>query len=125
MASAKTFWNLGHKITKHNENGSICVGYRKFRAFFGTTPVICAIAWDMLLASRPPKSRHEHLLWALLLLKRYSIESLNAALVGVNEKTFRKWSLIFIHLLSDLPVVIEAHSTKIFSAQVVLNFLLL
>ena len=103
----------------------MCVGYRKFRAFFDTSPVICAIAWDMLLVSRPPKSRHEHLLWALLLLKRYSIESLNAALVRVNEKTFRKWSLIFIRLLSDLPVVIEAHSTHFFSAQVVLNFLLL
>jgi hypothetical protein len=105
MASVATFWNLGHKITKHKRDGSISVGYRKFRAFFGTSPIVCVVVWDMLLVHRPHKSKPEHLLWALLLLKRYNIESFNAALVGVTEKTFRKWSHTFIYLLSNLPVV--------------------
>lgn len=50
-------------------------------------------------------STPKHLLWALLLLKRYSIESVNAALARVSEKTFRKWSHTFIWLLSNIPMV--------------------
>jgi len=105
MASSEMFWNFGHKITGHNVRGSIYTGYRKFRAFFGTTPQICANVWDRLLTRRPEKSTPDHLLWALLLLKQYHIESVNAALVGVSEKSFRKWSLKFVRLLADLPVV--------------------
>ena len=110
MASVNTFWSLGSKITKHDMEGSISLGYRKFRAFFGTSPLVCVVAWDLLLVHRPKKSTPEHLLWALLLLKRYSIESVNAALVGVSEKTFRKWAHTFIFLLSNLPVVIKINS---------------
>jgi hypothetical protein len=47
---------------------------------------VCVVVWDLLLLQRPRKSTPEHLLWALLLLKRYTIESVNAALVGVGEK---------------------------------------
>ena len=66
MASVDTFWELCHKITKHTMDGSISLGYRKFRAFFGTSPIVCVVVWDMLLVHRPPKSTPEHLLWALL-----------------------------------------------------------
>ncbi len=107
MASIETFWRLGHKITGHDEEGSICLGYRKFKAFFGTTPMACFIVWELLLTTRPKKSKPEHLLWALLLLKRYNIEAVNAALIKVSEKSFRKWSLIFIDLLASMPVVRE------------------
>ncbi len=105
MASVDTFWIVGHKITKHDVEGSLSLGYRKFRVFFGTSPLVCVVVWD-LLVHRPRKSTPQHLLWALLLLKRYTIESVNAVLVGVNEKTFRKWAHTFILLLSNLPVVI-------------------
>lgn len=105
MASVDTFWNLGHKITRHDTNGSIGLGYRKFRAFFGTSPLVCAVVWDKLRTQRPIKSNEEHLLWALMFLKRYNIESVNATLIGVSEKTFRKWSHIFIRLLANMPVV--------------------
>jgi hypothetical protein len=114
MALVETFWNLGHKITNKTD-GSISVGYRKCRAFFGTSPIVCVVVWDMLLLHRPQKSMTEHLLWALLLLKRYNIESFNAALVGVTEKTFRKWSHTFIYLLSNLPVVTKIPSVYLFS----------
>ena len=106
MASVEVFWHLGHQISKHKIDGSISVGYRKFRAFFGTSPIVCVVVWEMLMVHQPPKSKPEHLLWALLLLKQYAIESFNAALVGVTEKTFRKWAHTFIQLLSNLPVVI-------------------
>jgi hypothetical protein len=106
MASVDSFFTLGHKITRHDMDGSISLGYRKFRAFFGTSSLVCVAVWDFLLVQRPRKSTPEHLLWALLLLRRYTIESVNAALVGVSEKTFRKWAHTFIHLLSNLPVII-------------------
>ena len=105
MALIETFWESGHTITGHNTGGSLTVGYRKFRAFFGTSPLVCIIVWDLLCHVRPRNSKPEHLLWAMMLLKRYSIESVNAALTKVSEKTFRKWSLIFIELLGNMTVV--------------------
>lgn len=81
------------------------MGYRLFRSFFGTSPQVCAIVWDMLSTQRPPNSTPNHLLWGLLLLKQYNIESVNAVLVGASEKTFRKWSLIYVRLIANLPVV--------------------
>jgi hypothetical protein len=53
-------------------------------------------------------NKPNHLLWALMLLKRYCIESFNAALVKVtekNQKTFCKWSILFVDLLAEMPVV--------------------
>jgi len=105
MASIEIFWNIGHKITGHNIEGSRAIGFRKFTAFFGTSPMICAIVWHLLRETRPDGSTPEHLLWALLLLKRYTIENVNAILVKTSEKTFRKWSHIFINLLASIPLV--------------------
>ena len=107
MASVETFWKAGHKITGHDIDGSLSTGYRKFRAFFGTSPLVCAVAWDIISMARPRKSTPQH----LLLLKRYDIESINATLVGVSDKTFRKWSHIFINLLADMLVVSEIYSS--------------
>ena len=107
MRKIETFWRIGHNITGHRLHGSLSVGHRKFRAFFGTTPLVCFVAWDLLRDVRPGNSKPDHLLWALLLLKGYSIETTDAVLVGVSEKTFRKWSLIFIELLANMPVVIN------------------
>lgn len=105
MVTVEIFWKLGHKITRHDLDGSISVGYRKFRAFFGTSPIVCVVTWDLMFNHHPRNSKPEHLLWALMLLKRYHVENVNAILAGANEKTFRKWSFIFIRLLSKLPMV--------------------
>jgi len=107
MASTDTFWRLGHKITGHNLNDSLTTGYRKFRAFFGVTPSVCAAAYENIAENRPKESRPEHLLWILLHLKNYATEHLNAAMVQVSEKTFRKWCHIFIKLLARMPVVFK------------------
>jgi len=40
-----------------------------------------------------------------MVLKRYNIESVSAALVGVTEKTFRKSRLLYIRLIVNLSVV--------------------
>ncbi|KAK4037477.1 hypothetical protein OUZ56_029510 [Daphnia magna] len=105
MTLSEIFWNLGHKITCHNLRGSISMGYRLFRSFFGTSPQVYAIVWDILSTQRPPNSTPNHLLWGFLLLKQYNIESVNAVLVGASEKTFRKWSSIYVRLIANLPVL--------------------
>lgn len=60
--------------------------------------------------ARPRTSRPEHLIWALLL---FSVENINASLIGISEKTSvnqcEKWSHIFINLLEDIPVVCEIY----------------
>lgn len=96
MASVDKFWRIYHNITKHNLNGSVRPGYRKFRAYFGTSPLACVVAWDLLFDDRPPKSTSEPLLWALMLLKRYHIESVNATLASVSEKNFQK-AVSYLH----------------------------
>jgi hypothetical protein len=80
MASAETFWRLGHNITKKDVDGSIALGYRKFRSFFLGLPQVFA-AFDNLSHVRPIKSHPEHLLLALLHLKHYATEHIRYALV--------------------------------------------
>ena len=70
MASIETFWILGHKATGHELEGSLSVGYRKFRLCFWNHPVGMCFTWDMLSPVTPKKYAPQHLLWALLLLKQ-------------------------------------------------------
>jgi hypothetical protein len=66
---------------------------------------VCAAAYDNLSHARPIKSRPEHIYLTLLHLKHYATEHISSALVGVSEKTFRKWCHIFNRLLAKMPVV--------------------
>lgn len=98
------FWIQGLEYTNHSSCGSRIVGLRKFRSFFGCSPEVCEKLWNNL-RDKPGDSSPKHLLWALLFLKCYNIGSVNASLVNVDEKTFRKWSWCFIELLSQLDLV--------------------
>ncbi len=80
MALIETFWTAGHKISGHDCNQSLSTGYRIFRAYFGTSPLVCAVVWDLLSRVRPRNSKPENLLWALMVLKRYNVRSINASL---------------------------------------------
>ena len=44
-------------------------------------------------------------MWALLFLKLYEIEPVNASLVRCDEKTFRKWSWLFVEAIGDLDYI--------------------
>ncbi len=99
MATPETFWWLGGKITWHPEEGSLSTGYRKYKSYFGTTPVVCVAAWDNFDSVRPPKSEPKHLLWALLHLKLYCTEHVDTTLVGVTEKNFENGAtFLFVFL---------------------------
>ena len=84
---------------------SKAVGDRRFRGLFGTTPAVCSRLWFLVLPNAPEKSRPADLLWALLFLKVYACEYVNAIVAGVDEKTFRKWSWCFVKLLSEVKQV--------------------
>ena len=70
---------------------------------FGTSPYICFTLWKRIAV--PEGSSPKHLLWALMLLKTYAVQELLASLCGVDEKTFRKWSWVFVNAISVLEVV--------------------
>lgn len=103
MLTSNNFWVLGEKYIKYKHYS--VTGLRRFKSYFGVSPEVCSISWNMLENEIPYGGEPKHLLWALMLLKQYNTENCNAANVGVDEKTFRKWSWIFIRMLANLPVV--------------------
>lgn len=86
-------------------NGSMIGKLRRFRSFFGVSPEICSRLWGMLdpCATMENGAVPEHLLWALMFMKIYATNSVLCALVGgVDEKTYRKWTWIFVNAISYL-----------------------
>lgn len=100
----KLFWNEGLSYANHSTENSNLTGYRKFRTFYGVSPEICALLWNQI-GNKPSGSEPKHLLWCMLFLKTYNKEHINAAIVNVDEKTFRLWTWRFVELLAQLNVV--------------------
>ena len=84
---------------------------RRFRGLFGVTPHICSLVWTLLRDKAPCRASPKFLLWALLFLKVYATEHVNAGISGVNEKPFRKWQWIFVRLISELDIASVPIST--------------
>lgn len=108
MVSEDEFYRLGCEWTQHNYNGgSLLVGERRFTGMFGTTALVCSIAWELVeeAAAHPVGAKFQHMLCALYFLKCYNTEHVNHAVSGFDEKTFRKWSWTYVELLASLRVV--------------------
>ena len=100
------FETEGLKIMKRRKK-SFHTFFRQFRSHFGTTPTVCLIIWERLDPYENIRPIHKgvklkHLLWALLFMKIYGTEHFHSSLTGVDEKTFRKWSWIFVDAIADL-----------------------
>lgn len=76
----------------------------RFRATFGTTPNVCARVWQLLdpMETMPTGVSPKHLLMALMFLKLYCSETVHGLFAGVNRKTFRKWSWLFVEAIASL-----------------------
>lgn len=98
------FWEQGMLYANHSIRNSKLTGYRKFRAFFGVSPYTCEILW-ISIQNKRQNTEIKHLLWCLFFLKRYNTENVNAAIIGVDEKTFRLWTWYFIEKIAELDVV--------------------
>lgn len=105
--SKYTFLAIGSRYTKTKSKESETTRQRRFKSFFGVTPHVCFLVWQRIKNEAPPGSEPKHLLWCLNFLKEYSDEHTRKAVLGAVEKTIRKWSWIFVKLISDLNVVCQ------------------
>lgn len=78
---------------------------RRFRSFFGVSPLVCAAIWHKLGRRSPRSAKPEYLLWALKFLKIYATEHVHCSVAGCDDNFFRKWSWNFVLLMADLQVV--------------------
>jgi hypothetical protein len=103
-----SFHTLGLLLIGRSGGGSNYTQSRRFRSFFGTSGLVCEKAWTLLEASGSldeyPGLTWDHFLWSLSFLKSYKTEAEQAALFGVDEKTYRKWVWLCIELISLLDV---------------------
>ena len=86
---AQFFLKLGLEVVHRDPDGSCKTAYRRFAAFYSVRPETCAVLWQLWPKPQPNGFLPKHVLWGILFLARYETEECNAALVGVDEKTFR------------------------------------
>ena len=112
MISPETFVRIASTYYPVVRNEEV----RNFASLFGVSPALCSKLWTMLdpLHNLPEGSRPCYLLWALILLKVYATEAIHCSIVGgVDRKTFRKWSWIFVEAISYF----ESEVVSIFMVQ--------
>lgn len=100
---SEAFLRIGNLYTKATSNKN--TNLRRFKSFFGVSPVVCALTWDIIKFEAPSQSAPNHLLWCLYFLKQYPTEHEMRSLFKADEKTIRKWIWIFLKMLSNLNVV--------------------
>ena len=101
--SPETFMYHGCKYTGALRGYSDVMKLRRFKAHFGTSPLVCSIMWSMISTEVPSGASFLHLLWGLLFLKVYATESVLCGIVGgVDEKTFRKWAWLMVEKMAGL-----------------------
>jgi hypothetical protein len=105
MSWENFFWSEGLKIMEHDKYNSSQIGLRRFREFFGVSPLVCQEVWKLIRNKIPSGANAKHVLWTLLFLKRYNTESVNRKICGCDEKSYRKWIWVFIDIMSELDVV--------------------
>lgn len=79
-----------------------------FKATYGVSWNICEAVWDLLDEHGAYRNvrQPEHLMWCLLFLKAYTVEYLNAKMVGTTPKTFRKWVWRVMEEIASLRAVV-------------------
>lgn len=114
LYSADEFERLGFKMVNFNGRGSLHNRYRRYKSYFGVTPDIAVILWRDLADSKWLRyggavAHPEHLLWALMFLRNYNKEEINASVAGCTEKTFRKWAWFYAEGIADLDSNYVSH----------------
>lgn len=104
--NSDTFLKLGTRYTNSKSSQSYKMKLRRFKSFFGVTPLVCSLVWFRIKNDAPADSHPKHLLWGLLFLKQYSNEHIRRSILDADEKTIRKWTWIFVKLISDMNVVL-------------------
>jgi hypothetical protein len=77
---------------------------------FGAPPKVCCILWNKIdpYKTMPAGLDSKHILWALLFLTVYDTEHNSSQRLGnVDEKTYCKWSKLFVIAISYLEYEVE------------------
>lgn len=111
-ATPEDFEPLGGEIMGRSTGGSAAVFVERWITFFGVVCAVVADVWNRLVEKDDPELESAspvHLLWALLFLKQYPMESVFCKLVGVKDKgTVRFWSQLFVrHIGYLVPDVVR------------------
>jgi len=116
--SASSFFQLGYSMISSSK---VCRemtthAERVFRTYFGVSPVVASKCWNMMVSGLYDgcfncNFEPKHLLWALMLLKMYSLEPVHAGIAHCSVKTFRKWSLSMVEAIASMlsDVVSRSH----------------
>jgi len=120
-------------MSRDPEGRSESVFHTRWMSFFGVELDVVVKTWNLIGVpvcdqGELSHAKPEHLLWALLFLKKHGDESEMAALVGkdnkaVDEKTFSKWSKIFVRRIACLIDAVVSRSICLSSLLAVCCFL--
>jgi hypothetical protein len=118
-----------HVFRRGKATGSLSVQDRRARAWFGCSLLVLAKTWVLLcrqfVQPLPERATKLKFLWAVILLKSYDAEEVNASRVGgVDQGTFCYWSWWFVDEISYLePSVVR--EDFLFEIAVINNLFLL
>ena len=95
--------------------GATATEEQAFHEFFGTSPLIAAVLWNMMVARDiiPTKGEINHLLWTLHFMKAYPKQGVACSMAGgtngaIDPKTHCKYMWPFIHAIAELePLVVS------------------
>ena len=90
-----------------NKKATSYLNCREFRSHFGCNSDVVSKIWKWVMSNKtctlPSSCQPIHLLWALLFMRVYtSEETMGSMCGGVGEKTFRKWTKLFIFEIEKL-----------------------
>jgi hypothetical protein len=104
LASPYLFRVIGERILRRMSTNND----RQFLALFGVPPIHAYKLWRMIIDNgNPEKIAPKHLMWALFFLRTYNREEVIATIMGVTEKTLRKWIWLVIKKLSSIDTLVS------------------
>jgi hypothetical protein len=105
MLTEEIILKEGLRVFNKEVSASSTINNRRYKSFYGVSTKVCLQIWDITSKNHPENTKLIHLLMALHFLKCYNTESVNAGIFHVDEKTFRKWTWIFVKLIAEAKIV--------------------
>jgi len=111
VLDAADFEDLGRTVAKYKYSSSAKVTLRRFKAHYGTPPDILAQTWELLRESKYVEEHPElmkrslnptYFMWGFLCLKVYSTWPCLANFLKVDEKTVKKWAMLYLEATAEL-----------------------
>jgi hypothetical protein len=99
---------------------------RRFTCAFGFSIACVVRTWNFLVHERTlPDGNPQviYLLWALSYLKSYLPENNYRLMYNTTEKTFRKWVLLFIGAIAELPIVSTMYLGILYLYKIIYSFI--